>query len=89
MGIVSILLGAITFFLFTGAGAILANTLVEQKQTLSIAITSLKTISDTSLMVGVVGLFAFIGLLIGVSLIMHGLTYNRIAKLHNEIKRRL
>ena len=70
MGIVSILLGAITFFLFTGAGAILANTLVEQKQTLSIAITSLKTISDTSLMVGVVGLFAFIGLLIGVSLII-------------------
>ena len=89
MGIVSILLGAITFFLFTGAGSILANTLVEQKQTLSIAITSLKTISDTSLMVGVVGLFAFIGLLIGVSLIMHGLTYNRIAKLHNQIKRRL
>ena len=89
MGIVSILLGAITFFLFTGAGAIFANTLVEQKQTLSIAITSLKTISDTSLMVGVVGLFAFIGLLIGVSLIMHGLTYNRIAKLHNQIKRRL
>lgn len=89
MGIVSILLGAITFFLFTGAGAIFANTLVEQKQTLSIAITSLKTISDTSLMVGVVGLFAFIGLLIGVSLIMHGLTYNRIAKLHSQIKRRL
>ncbi len=89
MGIVSILLGAITFFLFTGVGAIFANTLVEQKQTLSIAITSLKTVSDTSLMVGVVGFFAFIGLLIGVSLIMHGLTYNRIAKLHSQIKRRL
>ena len=89
MGIVSILVGAITFFCFTGAGAILANTLVEQKQTLSVAITSLNTVSDTSLMVGVVGLFAFIGLLIGLSLIMHGLTYNRIAKLHNQIKRRL
>lgn len=89
MGIVSILVGAITFFCFTGAGAILANTLVEQKQTLSMAITSLNTISDTSLMVGVVGLFAFIGLLIGLSLIMHGLTYNRIAKLHSQIKRRL
>ena len=89
MGIVSIMLGAITFFCFTGAGAILANTLVEQKQTLSIAITSLKTVSDTALMAGVVGTFAFIGLLIGVSLIMHGLTYNRIAKLQNQIKRRL
>ena len=89
MGIVSILLGVITFFCFTGAGAILANTIVEQKQTLSMAITSLRTVSDTSLMVGVVGLFAFIGLLIGLSLIMHGLTYNRIAKLSNQLKRRL
>jgi len=89
MGIVSILLGAITFFVFTGAGAILANNLVEQKQVLSMAITSLRTVSDTSLMVGVVGLFAFIGLLIGVGLIMQGLTYNRIAKLHSQLKRRL
>lgn len=89
MGIVSILLGVITFFCFTGAGAILANMLVEQKQTLSMAITSLQTVSDTSLLAGVVGLFAFIGLLIGLSLIMHGLTYNRIAKLHNQIKRRI
>ena len=89
MGIVSILLGIITFFCFTGVGAILANTLVEQKQTLSFVVTSLSTVSDASLMIGVVGLFAFIGLLIGVSLIMHGLTYNRIAKLHSQIKRRL
>jgi len=89
MGIVSILLGVITFFCFTGAGAILANTIVEQKQVLSMAITSLRTVSDTSLMVGVVGVFAFIGLLIGVSLVMHGLTYNRIVKLQGQIKRRL
>ena len=89
MGIVSILLGAITFFCFTGAGAIFANAIVEQKQTLSMAITSLRTVSDTSLMVGVVGLFAFIGLLIGLSLIMHGLTYNRIAKLQSQLKHRL
>ena len=89
MGIVSILLGVITFFCFTGAGAILANNIVEQKQVLSMAITSLRTVSDTSLMVGVVGIFAFIGLLIGVSLVMHGLTYNRIVKLQGQIKRRL
>ena len=89
MGIVSIMLGAITFFCFTGAGAILANTLVEQKQTLSMAITSLRTVSDRSLMFGVVVLFAFFGLLIGVSLIMHGLTYNRIVKLQSQLKHRL
>ena len=89
MGIVSILLGAITFFLFTGAGAILANTIVEQKQTLSMAITSLRTVSDTSLMVGVVGFFAFIGLLIGVNLIMHGLTYIKLGKVQSMMKRKL
>ena len=53
------------------------------------AITSLKTVSDTSLMVGVVGMFAFIGLLIGVSMIMHGLTYNRITKLQSQLKHRM
>ena len=89
MGIVSILLGIITFFLFTGVGAILANALVEYKNTLAMAVTSLATVSNASLMAGVVGFFAFIGLLIGVGLIMHGLTYNRIAKLHNQLKRKL
>ena len=89
MGIVCIMLGIITFFCFTGVGAILANALVEQKQTLSMAITSLRTVSDTSLMVGIVGIFAFLGLLIGLNLIMNGLTYNRIIKVHNHVKRRL
>ena len=89
MGIVSIMLGAITFFVFTGAGAILANAIVDQKQTLSMAFTALRNVSDASLLAGVVGFFAFIGLLIGVNLIMHGLTYNRIAKLGSQLKRRL
>lgn len=89
MGVISILLGIITFFCFTGIGAILANTLVEYKNTLSMAILSLKTVSDSTLMIGVVGFFAFIGLLIGMNLIMHGLTYNRIAKLQSQIKHKL
>ena len=89
MGVISILLGIITFFCFTGVGAILANGLVEYKNTLAMAVTSLSTVSNSSLMVGVVGFFAFIGLLIGMNLIMHGLTYNRIAKLQSQIKRKL
>ena len=88
MGVISILLGIITFFFFTGVGAILANVLVDYKTTLAMAITSLKTVSDTSLMVGVVGMFAFIGLLIGVSMIMHGLTYNKVAKMQSHLRRR-
>ena len=71
------------------AGLTIKKVLFDRLKFSRAAITSLKTVSDTSLMVGVVGLFAFIGLLIGLSLIMHGLTYNRIAKLHNQIKRRL
>lgn len=87
MGVISILLGIITFFCFTGAGAILANVLIDYKTTLAMAITSLETVSNTSLMVGVVAIFAVLGLLIGMNLIMHGLTYNKITKALGQLKR--
>ena len=89
MGVISILLGIITFFCFTGAGAILANMLIEYKTTLSMAVTSLETVSNTSLMVGMVGLFAFLGLLIGMNLVLHGLTYNKVCKMMGQIKRKI
>ena len=88
MGIICILLGIITFFCFTGAGAILANVIVDYKTTLALSVTSLNTVSNTSLVVVVVIIFAFIGLLIGMNLIMHGLTYNKINKVLNLSKRR-
>ena len=88
MGVISILLGFIAFFLFTGAGAILANTAVEYKALLSLSLTSLESVSNTSLIVGIVGFFAFIGLLIGMNLIMHGLTYNKVAKIQTQLRRR-
>ena len=89
MGIVCILLGIITFFCFTGAGAIIANALVEYKNTLAMALTSLKTVSDTSMMIGIVAIFAMFGLLIGLNLVMHGLTFNKIVKMQRSMKRRL
>ena len=89
MGVISILLGIITFFLFTGAGAIIANKVVEYKSLLALSITSLQTVSNTSVMIGIVCLFAFFGLLIGMGLVMHGLTYNKIAKLTGQLKRKL
>ena len=88
MGIICILLGIITFFCFTGAGAILANVIVDYKTTLALSVTSLNTVSNTSLVVVVVGIFALIGLLIGMNLIMHGLTYNKICKMNGIMKRR-
>ena len=87
MGFVSILLGIIAFFLFTGIGAILANFLVDYKTLLAMSITSLNTVSNGALIACVVGAFAFIGLLIGVSLIMHGLTYNKLCKLNQRLRR--
>ena len=88
MGVISILLGFIAFFLFTGAGAILANVIVEAKSVLALSLSSLESVSTTSLMVGIVGFFAFIGLLIGMNLIMHGLTYNKVAKMQSHMRRR-
>ena len=36
----------------------------------------------------IVGAFAFIGLMIGMNLIMHGLTYNKVAKMQAHLRRR-
>ena len=88
MGVISILLGIIAFFLFTGAGAILANAVVEAKAVLALSLSSLENISNTSLMVGIVAFFTFIGLLIGMNLVMHGLTYNKVAKMRTQLRRR-
>ena len=88
MGVISILLGFIAFFLFTGAGAILANVIVEAKSVLALSLSSLENIPNASLIAGVVGIFTFIGLLVGMNLIMHGLTYNKVAKMQNHMRRR-
>lgn len=88
MGIVSIMLGFIAFFCFTGAGAILANAAVDYKASLSLMLTSLESVSNGSIFAIIVGFFAFIGLLIGVNLIMAGLTYNKVSKMQTQLRRR-
>ena len=88
MGVICILLGIITFFFFTGLGAILANMLIEYKTTLTMAITSLQTVSNSSLLICVVGFFTLIGLLIGMNLVMHGLTYNKVSRMMSQLKRK-
>ena len=88
MGIISILLGIIAFFVFTGVGAILANFLVDYKTLLAVSLTSLEKVSNGALIAVVVGAFAFIGLLIGMNLIMQGLNHNKLRKIQTMIKRR-
>lgn len=87
MGVICILLGIITFLGFTGAGALIANTLIDYKITWSRTLTSLSSISNASVLIGVISFFAFIGLLIGLNLVMQGLTYNRLSKLYRMANR--
>ena len=88
MGVISILLGFIAFFCFTGVGAILADRALEWKAVLALQFTSLNNTSNATLVAIIVGAFAFIGLMIGMNLIMHGLTYNKVAKMQTQLRRR-
>ncbi len=88
MGVICILLGIITFLGLTGLGALAANALIEAKVALSQSLTTLASMSNTTIMVVVICVCAFIGLLIGLNLIMHGLTYNKVSKMYKMAKRK-
>ncbi len=88
MGVVCILLGIIAFLTFTTAGAVIAVQLVNYKASMSLMLTSLSSISDANLYIIIIGLFTFIGLLICVSMVVQGLTYNKIAKMQTMLRRR-
>lgn len=88
MGYICILLGVLVFLGFTAAGIGVANVLVGFKSTLSMMLTTLADTSDVTIIIVVTGLFAFIGLLIGLNLFMHGLTYNKVSKIAKRRRRR-
>ena len=87
MGVISILLGIIAFLGFTSAGALLANVLIDQKVKFSTTFTALANISNTSILAVVIGVFGVIGLLICVSMVVQGLTYNKVSKLYKMANR--
>ena len=80
MGTICILLGLIIFFgsLFLGFAA--ANVLSGVIATLASSMVSLPAGSMEVYIVSV-GVCGFIGLLICLNLVMHGLTYNKVCKL--------
>ena len=86
MGIISIMLGIIAFIGFTGAGAVVANRVIELKASFAMTLTTLNSISNTSVMIGVTAVFAFVGLLLGISLIMLGLNYNKLSKIQRRLR---
>jgi len=83
MGTICILLGLIILILFVVAGFVAANAIQS-----SITIMSLLALKSTSMVyIASIGLCAAIGLLICLNLVMHGLTYNKVAKLNSSIKK--
>ena len=74
MGTICILIGLIVLLAFTGGGFLVSNVILEK-----FAFT-FKALNPTSVYVGVVGVCAFIGLLICLNLVMNGLIYNRVCK---------
>ena len=83
LGMISILLGAIAFCMYTMVGVYISNLLIPYKELISMfpQMGFLKTSSDAVLYGIVIGLFAFIGLLICMNMVMHGLTYRKVGKL--------
>ena len=44
------------------------------------------TVSDTTVMIAFIGVFGFIGLLICITMVMQGLTYNKVCKIQKRVK---
>lgn len=77
MGTVCILLGVILLFAFTGLGFFAANEVVGNELYMS-----LLALNDPKMVyVIVVGICFFIGLLICLNLVMHGVNSNKLNKL--------
>ena len=86
MGVISILLGLIAFFCFTAAGAITASYIEKTLARLSTSLTTLQAASTTTITAVIIGVFAFIGLLICINMVMNGLTYNKVNKIQKRLR---
>ena len=84
MGTICILLGLILFIGCIGGGFFAANAVLSNQ----IYMTMLGITSSTTVYIAVVGLFALVGLLMCLSLVMNGLIYNRLNKLGAALKKR-
>ena len=79
MGTICILLGLIIFFVFVLVGWFGANALIDM-YTKMFALQN-----EGAVLAIIIGAFVFIGFLICLSLVMHGLTYNKINKLYSKL----
>ncbi len=83
MGTICILLGLIILFLSAFLGLVLARAYLN-----SSLVTMFTTLPQgTTAYAVIIGACVFIGLLICLNLVMHGLTYNRVKKLEQNTRK--
>ena len=83
MGTICIFLGIIFLIVFTAGGVLLSNSILANSLYMSL----LGMSSASSIYLVVVGACFVIGLLICLNLVMHGLTYNKVCKVYEKLKR--
>ncbi|MEE1200195.1 MAG: hypothetical protein U0L09_06050 [Christensenellales bacterium] len=84
MGMICIFLGLIVFLCSIGLGVIVANFYLSSPLTMAlVAVPS----DPASVYLLCIGVCSFIGMLICLNLVMHGLTYNRLVKIQRRMKR--
>ena len=81
MGTICILLGVIIFLLSIFFGCAVASSCVPIAAPWINQFPGIFAFTQTQLYIAIVGACAFVGLLICLNLVMHGLTYNKLAKL--------
>ena len=88
MGVISILLGIIAIIGFAGTGAVVGNAYIGFAAKMGNSFTTLQTnLSDTTLMILFISVFGFIGVLLGMCLIMQGLNYNKLVRIQKRVHR--
>lgn len=88
MGIISILLGIITILAFVGAGAVVGNAYLSFVAKMGASFVAMQTnLPSGNVMAAFIGGFGFFGLIIGMNLIMLGLSYNKLDKIQKRIRK--
>lgn len=87
MGTICILLGLIFLIAFIGGGFYLAGQISSMAIMGQNALNFMGFENPTAAYAVIVGVCAFIGLLICLNLVMHGLTYNKVIKQNAQLKK--
>ena len=83
---ICIALGLITVLCMIMVGQYVAHIILENKDVLSL-IGIMSNTSERTIFWGIIGIFTFLGLLMFMNLLMHGLNYNKYSKMQVRMRR--